>query len=117
MSESMLGGFFAVTVKAEHRNAFVEASAMEAKGVIAGEPGVFQFQILVDVANPNRFYFFEIYEDEAAGKSHMDSDTFKAWKKSVEHMLETEVETIAVMHTLFPSISGLRAQKAGLSTW
>ncbi|WP_171052536.1 putative quinol monooxygenase [Ruegeria sediminis] len=117
MIESMLAGFFAINVKPEHREAFVEAGVAVAKGVIGGDPGAFQFQMLVDAADPNRFYFFEIYRDEAAGKAHMESEVFRTWWNTVEPMLDQGVETVATMHTVFPSVGGLEAQKAGLSNW
>jgi quinol monooxygenase YgiN len=48
VTDSMHAGFFAINVKPEHREAFVEASIVEAKGVTTQEPGVYQFQVLVD---------------------------------------------------------------------
>lgn len=117
MTDSMPAGFFAINVKPEHREAFIEASVIEAKGVIAGEEGVIQFQILVDKSNPNRFYFFEIFRDDEAIKIHWETQVFKTWWTTVEPMFEKEGETLCMMDTIFSSVSGLEAQKPDLSNW
>ena len=54
-SESMYSVFVIINVKPEYREAFVEASRNEAQGTVSGDAGVFQFHMLVDEANPNRF--------------------------------------------------------------
>ena len=115
MSESMYGGFFAIDVKPEHRQAFVEASVTEAKGVLAGEPGVYQFHVLVDRSNPCRFYFFEIFRDEEAIEAHWATEVFKTWWNTVEPRFEDGVETLCTMRTIFPSVPELEAQKPGLA--
>ena len=117
MTDSMRAGFFGINVKPEHRAAFVEASITEAKGVIREEPGVFQFQMMVDATNPNRFYFFEVFRDEAAAKAHWETDVFRTWWRTVEPMLDGDVETLGTMRTIFPSVSGFEAQKPGLRNW
>ena len=104
-------------MKPEHREVFIEASVAEAKGVISEEPGVFQFQMLVDQSNPNRFYFFEVFRDEQNAKAHWDTEVFKTWWRTVEPMFDGEVETLCSMHTIFPSVEGRMAQKPGLLHW
>ncbi|MDH3691179.1 MAG: antibiotic biosynthesis monooxygenase, partial [Gammaproteobacteria bacterium] len=70
MTDSMYSIMVVINVKPECREPFVDAIITEAKGVIGEEPGVFQFQMLVDELNPNKFYFFEIFSDEKAAKEH-----------------------------------------------
>lgn len=117
MVDSMRGGFFAVNIKPEHRGAFIESSVREAKGVIDEEAGVFQFQIMVDEFNPNRFYFYEVFRDEAAVQEHWQTDVFKTWWTEIEPMLDGEIETVAKMQSVFPSTRGFEVQKPGLSNW
>ena len=117
MSDAMLGGFFAVNVKPEHRQSFLDASIFEAQCVISEEIGVFQFHIMVDAENPNRFYFYEVFKDEAAIQKHRETEAFKNWLSTVQSMLEGEIETIANMHSLFPTAKGFEAQKPGLLQW
>ena len=117
MHDSMFSIFVAINVKPDYRDTFIEASIGEARGSIQGEAGLFQFQILVDESNPNRFYFFEIFRDENAAKQHWETDVFKTWWNTVEGMIDGEIETISKMRTIFPSIRGLEQQKSVLSNW
>lgn len=109
--------FVSINVKPEHVDGFRKASLAEAKGTISGEPGVFQFHMLDDKDNPNRFYFFEIFEDEAAIDAHWQTENFRTWWDRIQPMLEGPPERLATMRTIFPSTEGLRKQKPGLSNW
>jgi quinol monooxygenase YgiN len=117
MPDPMYSIFVAINVKSEHRESFIEASITEAQGAISGEPGLFQFQMLVDDSNPNRFYFYEIFKDEKAAENHWETDVFKTWWNAVEGMFDGKPETICAMRTIFPSNSGLEKQKPGLMNW
>lgn len=117
MDDGMRGAFFAVNVKPEHRQSFLSASIFEAQNVVSEAAEVFQFQIMVDIANPNRFYFFEVFRDEAAVQDRWDSEAFKNWLNTVQTMLEGDIEVIAQMRSLFPTKKGFEAQKPGLLQW
>ena len=64
MTDSMYSILVAINVKPECRDSFIKASTVEAQGSVRGESDIFQFQMLVDETNPNRFYFFMIFRDE-----------------------------------------------------
>ena len=115
--ESMYSIFVIINVKPEYRDAFVEASRLEAQGTVSGEAGVFQFHMLVDETNPNRFYFFEIFRDEQALETHWETEVFQAWWDAVEEMFDGEPERVSTMRTVFPSVAGLEQQKPGLANW
>ena len=117
MTDSMYSIMVAISVKPEHREAFIEASTAEAKGVIDSEPGVFQFHMLVDESNPNRFFFFEIFRNQEAAKYHWETEVFKVWWDTVEEMFDGDTEQMSTMHTIFPSVTGLEKQKPGLAYW
>lgn len=117
MTDSMLGTFFAINVKPDFRNAFFEASIFEAQSTISEEEGVFQFHLLEDAMNTNRFYFYQVFQDDAALQAHKETKVFKDWLNAVSPMLEGEIEVIAEMRSLFPSAKGFKAQKNGLLQW
>jgi len=117
MKDSMLGGFFAINVKPEHRQGFLDASIFEAQSVISEEPGVFQFHLMVDATNPNRFYFYQVFRDEAAIQEHWDTPVFMSWWNTIQNMIEGDIENIARMRSLFPTQKGFEAQKPGLLQW
>ena len=106
--------FGAINVKPEHVGAFQEATIHEARGTVRDEPGVFQFHILADADTPRRFYYFEIFRDEAAAEAHWATENFTTWWATVEGMLDGGTQRISTMQTLFPSDQGLEKQKAGL---
>ena len=109
--------FGAIDVKPEPVGSFTEATIREARGTVRDEPGVFQCHILVDADTPGRFYYFEIFRDEAAAEAHWETENFKAWHATVEDMLDGEVQRISTMRPVFPSDQGLEQQRAGLADW
>ena len=117
MVDSMYSIFVAINVKPEHRDSFIEVSTLEAQGAIRGEPGLFQFQMLVDEANLNRFYWYEVFKDEQAANDHWETEVFNNWWNTVEEMIDGEIETLCTMRSIFPSVSGFEKQKPGLMNW
>lgn len=109
--------FGAANVKPEHVRAFTEATIRVARSTVGDEPGVFQLHILADADTPSRFYFFEIFRDEAAREAHWETEHFKTWWTTIEGMLDGEVQLISTMRPVFPSEQGLEKQKAGLLDW
>jgi quinol monooxygenase YgiN len=109
--------FGSMNVKPEHVRAFNEATIREARDTVRDEPGVFQFHILTDADTPNRFYYFEIFQDEAAAEAHWATENFMTWWATVAGMLDGETQRISNMRTVFPSDQGLENQKAGLLDW
>ena len=77
---------------------------------------MFQFHMLKDPNKPGRFYFFEIFRDEASYQAHRETENFKTWRHSVSHMMEGSPARIE-METVFPSEEGLHRQKPSLLNW
>jgi quinol monooxygenase YgiN len=109
--------FGAINVKPEHVPAFRESIIRVSQATVGDERSVFQFHILTDVDTPSRFYYFEIFRDEAAADEHWETENFKAWFATVEGMLDGDIQRTCTMETLFPSEKGLEKQKAGLLDW
>ena len=117
MSDAMVARFFAINVRPEDRQAFLEASIFEAQSVISEESEVFQFHIMMDASDPNRFYFYEVFRDEEALRNHRNTAAYKSWWSKIQTMLNGDVERIAQMQSLFPTSKGFEAQKPGLLQW
>ena len=109
--------FGVMNVKPDHVRGFTETIVPVAQGTVRDEPGVVQFHILADADVPTRFYYFEIFRDEAAAEAHWETENFKAWHATVEGMLDGEVQRISTMRPVFPSDRGLEQQQAGLVDW
>jgi quinol monooxygenase YgiN len=56
------------------------------------EEGVIDYQVATDVGDPNRFRFFEQYEDEAAFGAHAESDHFQEFEAALPDLLASEPE-------------------------
>ena len=57
----------------------VEAAIRQLAGPSRQEPGIIVYQAHRDPGNPNVFFFYEQYADEAAYQAHVESEHFKQW--------------------------------------
>lgn len=89
-----------IHVKAEQRQAFIEAALANARQSIL-EPGVIRFDIIQREEDPDRFMLVEVYRDEAAIEAHKQSGHYLAWREQVTDMM-AEPRTHARYRALFP---------------
>ncbi len=61
----------------EHRQDFIDAALKDGRESGANEPGTRRFELIVDEADPNKFYLNEAYDDLAAFDAHADGPYFK----------------------------------------
>ena len=112
----MFSIFVTINIKPGCAEEFAQASLADAHGSTRDEPGCVRFDIHKDPANPNRFYLYEVYQDEGAFEAHLQTPHFKKWFSTVEEMFDGEFERID-METVFPSGEGWKNQKPGLLNW
>lgn len=63
-------------IKFAHVADFAAAIAANARASLADEPGCRRFDVCRDPADPQRFFLYEVYDHEAAVKSHLESPHF-----------------------------------------
>jgi (4S)-4-hydroxy-5-phosphonooxypentane-2,3-dione isomerase len=51
------------------------------------EPGCRQFDIAVSASDPNHFFLYEVYDNEAAYKAHRETDHFKKYAAATANMV------------------------------
>ena len=68
-----------VQVKPEHVSEFLEVVRYDAEHSEKDEPGCLRFDVIQDLDDPNRFYFYEVYRDEAALEAHRQTSHFKLY--------------------------------------
>jgi quinol monooxygenase YgiN len=68
-------------------DAYRAALREEVEAAIRLEPGVLALHALSDKDTPTRVIVFEIYADEAAYRSHLETPHFRKYKASVESMV------------------------------
>ena len=62
------------------------------------EPGVLAIYAVAEKDNPTRLRFFEIYADEAAYKSHRETDHFKKYAETTKDTIKSRklIETVPI---------------------
>jgi quinol monooxygenase YgiN len=97
----MLAMWVKVRVKAEARKRFLEAIEVDALGSERDEPGCHRFNVLQDERNENVFYFYEVYEDQAALEAHRATPHYAVWRAAAD-TLDGPTEATRCQ-TVFPS--------------
>ena len=79
---------------------FVEATLANAAAT-RREPGNARFDVLRHATEPDRFFVYEVYNDEAGFTTHQQTDHYLRWKETVAPMMA--VPRIGDRHvSLFP---------------
>jgi len=99
----MLALWVKVRVKPEERERFLNAIEVDALGSENDEPGCLRFNVLQDQQDPNSYYFFEVYRDEAALEAHRSAPHYAVWRNAAD-TLDGPVEATRCQ-TVFPSAS------------
>ncbi len=81
-----------VQVKPEHASDYLEAARHDAEHSEKDEPGCLRFDVAQDRDDPNRFYLYEIYRDEAAMDAHRLTPHFKLYVEKTRPWLASEPE-------------------------
>jgi len=71
-----------VHIRAENRQAFIEATLENARNTIQ-EPGNLRFDVLQQADDADRFVLYEVYRDEAAVKAHKETPHYARWAAAV----------------------------------
>jgi len=79
-------------VKAEHVKEFLEMARYDAEHSEKDETGCLRFDVIQDRDAPNRFYFYEVYKDEAALQSHRQTAHFKLYFEKTQPWLAAPPE-------------------------
>lgn len=75
-----------VHVKAQHVDAFIDASRANHEGSVR-EPGNLRFDVLRATDDPTRFLLYEAYRDAAAAAAHKETPHYLAWRAAVADWL------------------------------
>ena len=80
----MIAIWVKVKVKAERRQDFLKAIEVDALGSERDEPGCARFNVLQDQQDPNTYYFYEVYKDEAALEAHRAAPHYAVWRAAAD---------------------------------
>ena len=88
-------------VKPDLRDKFLAAAEDDSISSVRDEPGCLRFDVLQDNSDPNHFYFYEVYRDEAAFQAHGQAPHFARWRAAAAEVLG-EPTSVTRSTTLFP---------------
>jgi autoinducer 2-degrading protein len=97
----MIAIWVKVRVKADRRQDFLKAIEVDALGSERDEPGCARFNVLENAGEPNTFYFYEVYRDEAALAAHRAAPHYAVWRAAAD-TLDGPAEAIRCT-TVFPA--------------
>ncbi|MDP9371760.1 MAG: antibiotic biosynthesis monooxygenase [Chloroflexota bacterium] len=98
----MLGLIVSVRIKPDRRDEFLKAIEEDGRGSREDEPGCLRFDVLQDAADPNHYFFYEIYRDEAALEAHRAAPHYQHWRAAIDAgVLDGPVEATRCQ-TVFP---------------
>ena len=81
-----------IQVKPEHVSDFLEVVRHDAEHSEKDEPGCLRFDVIQDRDEPNRFYFYEVYRDEASLEAHRQTPHFKLYFEKTQPWLAAPPE-------------------------
>jgi autoinducer 2-degrading protein len=81
-----------IQVKSEHVSEFLEVARYDAEHSEKDEPGCLRFDVIQDRDDTNRFYFYEVYRDDAALEAHRQTPHFKLYAEKVQAWLAAPPE-------------------------
>jgi (4S)-4-hydroxy-5-phosphonooxypentane-2,3-dione isomerase len=80
--------FVTVKIKPDQRDRFLEVIEDDSICSVRDEPGCLRFEVLQDRSDPDTYYFFEAYKDEAALTAHTQTAHFARWRAAAEEVLQ-----------------------------
>lgn len=75
----MIAMVVSVRIKPERREEFLKAIEEDGRGSREDEEGCFRFDVLQDAADPDHYFFYEVYRDEAALAAHRAAPHYQGW--------------------------------------
>ena len=84
-------------VKPEMRERFLEAIRDDSEHSVRDEPGCLRFDVLQDAEDENKFYYYEVYRDEASLAAHRQTPHFARYAAASPELLVQPT----VGHTLY----------------
>ena len=97
----MLAIWVKARIKPGERQRFLKAIEVDALGSEKDEPGCHRFNVLQDEKDENVYYFYEVYESQAALEAHRQTPHYAVWRSAVD-ALDGPTEAIPC-RTVFPS--------------
>ena len=93
-----------VRVKAEHVEAFIEATLVSARNSVQ-EPGIARFDVVQQQDDPTRFVLVEVYRTAEDPARHKETAHYQTWRATVADMM-AEPRQSCKYDNVFPDDAG-----------
>lgn len=70
-----------IRVRPGHRARFLEGISRNARAAVRDEPGCLRFDVVADGREPDLYWVYEVFSDEAALREHRRTPHFLAWQE------------------------------------
>jgi autoinducer 2-degrading protein len=88
----MLALIVSLRVKPDQRDKFLAAAEDDSICSVRDEPGCQRFDVLQDDQDENHFFFYEVYQDQAAFQAHGQAPHFARWRAAAAEVLAGPAE-------------------------
>jgi autoinducer 2-degrading protein len=90
-----------LNVKPDQRDRFLAAAEDDSICSPRDEPGCLRFDVLQDQADPNHFFFYEVYWDDKALEAHRAAPHYARWRQVATDVLAEPTQATRCA-TVFP---------------
>jgi autoinducer 2-degrading protein len=90
-----------VKVKPEEREEFLKVIEYDSIHSVQDEPGCVRFDVLQDQSDPDTYYFYEVYRDEAGFQAHTQTPHLAKWREAAAKVLVGPTVLLRT-NTVFP---------------
>ena len=77
-----------VQIKPDKREEFLAAITENAEHCEKNEPGCLRFDVLQDANDPDKYWYYEVYKDEASVQAHRESEHFQHYRVLQASLIE-----------------------------
>ncbi len=89
-------------VKPDKREQFLAAAQDDSTCSVRDEPGCVRFDVLQDASDENHFFFYEVYQDDAAISQHRTMPHYARWSKAAAECLDGAAD-VKPSQVLYPA--------------
>ncbi|MCC6178291.1 MAG: antibiotic biosynthesis monooxygenase [Chloroflexi bacterium] len=96
----MFALFVSVKIKPEMRERFLAVIEDDSICSVRDEPACVRFDVLQDREDPDRYYFYEVYHDEAGFEAHKQTPHLARWSEAAKECVAEQ--SAKRLNTVFP---------------
>jgi autoinducer 2-degrading protein len=90
-----------VEIKPDKREQFLASITENARSCERDEEGCLRFDILQDSENANKYFYYEVYRNDADVKAHFESPHFHKYRDAAKEFIEKQ--TPHRLNSIYPT--------------